>query len=278
LVSAVIGAAVGIPVVLVFNSFYVLVLFWAFAIISFVMPFALACMVKFPADDCYVVKTEAGIAVAAILKELVGSVPEENLDNAGNLHQITSISSGISNRDEATTKLAGAFLIEYFCKPAQDVVTELLEWMISNPETTAEITTELFECTFVLFRFTDRTSTCTGGVEFVRDNSEKMIKVITNLIVNGSMEMHKLIMYWGQFLPESHKVDNNHWLKKHCGIGLYSSERNQVMTSLRAIYDRSSAGMGSFSEDMQEKLRRIDSALKLDSRERLGSGSEVESH
>jgi hypothetical protein len=204
----------------------------------------------------YDVHNKVPRAIGSILIGLANSIPSE----ASN-----ALRTNFRINDNSAVKLVGAFLIEYFARPAHAALEQILNWLLENPNAIPTVDNKQFEAIFVLFRLTNKTTECTVGMNFGTDLTRELIQVMANLIVNGSMQMHTMLMRFARFTQVNYREEFDSWATRCCGVALYNNdfERKALFISLQSVYSNVEPQIPYLSREMQIKMQNIKIAINF---------------
>jgi hypothetical protein len=202
-------------------------------------------------ESYYKVQSKVPGTINPILAEFARSIPRDKLE---------SVKARYRTDGSRPSIVVAGFLIDYFARPATEILAQGLEWM-SKTESAERVRFEQFESIFVLYRFTDKQGMT--KVYFGPDFSEKLVEVLVNLIVNGTMEMHTALMHFARLTATNYNEDSSVWLTRHCGVCLYDTERAVLRNSLQTIYTNASPRIEILPSDMQAKLLNVKQGLDL---------------
>jgi hypothetical protein len=98
-------------------------------------------------------------------------------------------------REGQSVRVAGRFVLEYFAPPAYAILAQLLNYL-QNAANASAVSVEQFEVIFTLFRITKA-----RGINFGADLHSAFVDAIVNLIVNGNMPLHTMLMSFVRLMP-----------------------------------------------------------------------------
>jgi hypothetical protein len=228
------------------------------SLMSICINFSCMCLEPENESEClppriyYDVQSQIPPIIRSILGRLVGAIPRDMVQ------QMEAGQRG-GGHEEQSVRVAGRFLVECFAKPAHALLAQLLNYL-QNPASAASVSIEHFEAIFTLFKLTKQSFV---GMNFGADLSFALADAMVNLIVNGSMPLHTMLMNFARLTPTNFNDFPQNDEERYGGFNLYSSERHAVLDKLQGIFMTVQPQIHTMLPEMQAKMNHIKLAIEL---------------
>jgi hypothetical protein len=156
--------------------------------------------------------------------------------------------------------VAAAFAIEYFARPASQLVGRLLGKLATNDRSAHTVTREQFESIFILYRYTSSVAAC-DGLDFYLNYDNMMRQFLVNLIMNGSLQVHSTIVGFTKLNLKGYDDTTVEWWDK--SQVFYWPDKLPLLTLLEPMYVEARERLSEMADDMRLKVQGVRMALDL---------------